>query len=59
MGLPARRTRRAIAQTGVVTGLTALVAAVFGVVAWEAQLIVLGVMAIVVVVVAAYVLSRP
>jgi hypothetical protein len=59
MGLPARRTRNAIVHTGVITGLSALVAAVFGMVNWEAESIVLGVYAIVVVVVAAYALRRP
>ena len=59
MGLPARRTTRTAAHAGIVAGLTALVAALLGVVGWEAELIVVGVLAIVVIVVAAYVLSRP
>jgi hypothetical protein len=59
MEFPARRTTRTVVHAGVVTGLTALVAAVFGTVGWEAELIVLGVIAIVVIVAGAYVLSRP
>jgi hypothetical protein len=59
MGLPARRTMRTVAHVGVVTGLVALVAVVFGVVGWEGELIVVGVIAAVAIVVAAYVLSRP
>jgi hypothetical protein len=41
------------------TGATLFIAAVFGVVGWVADLIVVGVIAIVVTIVATYVLSRP
>jgi hypothetical protein len=56
MALPVRRTTRTVVHIGVVTGLTALVAAVFGTVG---ELTAVGVTAIVVIVVGAYVLSRP
>jgi hypothetical protein len=59
MSLPARRVRRAVAHTAAVTCLAAIVVAAFGVVGWVAELIVVGVIAIVVTVVAAYPLSRP
>ena len=59
MSLPARRTRRAIVHSGAATGATMVLAAAFGVVGWVADLIVVGVIAIVVTIVAAYVLSRP
>jgi len=59
MGLPARRTRRTVVHTGVMTGLPALIAVVLGVAGWEAEVIVLAVIAIVVIIVGAYALSRP
>jgi len=59
MNLPARRTRRAIVHSGAATSATMVLAAAFGVVGWVADLIVVGVIAIVVTIVAAYVLSRP
>lgn len=59
MSLPARRTRRAIVHTCAATGATVVIAPVFGVAGWVADLIVVGVIAIVVTIVAAYVLSRP
>jgi len=40
MSLPARRTRRAVVQTGAATGAAVVIAAVFGVVGWVADLIV-------------------
>lgn len=63
MKLPARRTARAVVHAGVTTGLTAGLAAiivgVFGLAGWVADLLVVGVIAIVVTIVAAYILSRP
>jgi hypothetical protein len=49
----------AIVHAGVWTGLAAVAVAVFGVVTWIADLIIVGVIAIVVTIAAAYVLSRP
>ena len=62
-GLPARRSRHAVvhaaASTAVTVGVAAVIATVLGVAGWMATLIVVGVIAVVVVVAAAYVLSRP
>jgi hypothetical protein len=46
-------------HTRAATGATVIIAAVFGVVGWVADLIVVGVIAIVVSIIAAYALSRP
>jgi hypothetical protein len=59
MSLPARRARQAVVHSGAMTGLAAIVIVVFGVASWVADLIVVGVVAIVVTVVVAYVLSHP
>jgi hypothetical protein len=59
MSLPAKRARRTVVHTSATIGAVAVIAAVFGVVAWVANLIVVGVIAIVATVVGAYVLSRP
>jgi phage shock protein PspC (stress-responsive transcriptional regulator) len=63
MPLPARRTRRAAVHattsTIAIAGLVAGIAAVFGIAGWVANLVVLGIIAVVVTLVAAYVLSRP
>ncbi len=58
MSLPAKRAGRAVVHTTATIGVIAVIAAVFGVAGWVANLIVLGVVAIVVTVVGAYVLSR-
>jgi hypothetical protein len=61
--LPARRATRAVvhatAFTIVSAGVAAVIVAVLGVAGWVASMIVVGVIAVVVTVVAAYALSRP
>jgi hypothetical protein len=63
MALPARRARHVILHSATGTALSAaaaaIVVAVFGVASWVATMIVVGVVAVVVVLAAAYVLSRP
>lgn len=59
MGLPAKRRRRAIVHSAATTGLVAVIVAVFGVSGLVGDVIVLGVLAIVVTLGAAYALSRP
>jgi hypothetical protein len=58
MSLPAKRAGRAVVHTTATVGVVAVIAAVFGLAVWVANLIVVGVVAIVVTVVGAYVLSR-
>jgi hypothetical protein len=58
MSLPVKRAGRAVAHTGATIVVVAVIAAVFGVAAWVANLIVVGVVAIVATIVGAYVLSR-
>jgi hypothetical protein len=61
--LPAKRATRAVlhatASTVVFAGVAAAIVAVLGVATWVAEMIVVGVIAVVVTVVAAYALSRP
>lgn len=63
MALPARRARRGILHSVAGTALSAAAVAVtvaaFGIAPWVATMIVVGVVAVVFVVAAAYVLSRP
>jgi hypothetical protein len=63
MALPARRARRGILHSAAGTALSAAAVAVivtaFGVASWIATMIVVGVVAVVFVMAAAYVLSRP
>jgi hypothetical protein len=60
---PARRASRGILHsatgTAVTVGAAAIIVAVLGVAAWEATMIVVGVVAVLVVLTAAWVLSRP
>ena len=61
--LPAKRATRAVlratASTVVFAGVAAAIDAVLGAATWVAEMIVVGVIAVVVTVVAAYALSRP